>query len=388
MASRRLHYIDWLRVLAVLLLFPFHTTRLFNAGEPFYAKAPELSTATGRVLSFIDGWHMPLLFFLAGASTYLALGRRSRRQYATERIRRLLVPFLFGVLILIPPQTWYGGRVNSGYQESYLHYLASGDFLEWNIKDGGDYYGGFGIGHLWFIIVLFVIALALLPLLVRDHHRPGALARLGRWLSHPAGWLLAGLIIFLAEGLPAAAGKNVFYYLVFFLFGYLAMRTPRFMEVAERFRWAAITAGVGVGIWWTASWQLRDSLADPSLGLTAVNLAGMTGRWLVIVGLLGLGRRYLDRPSPALAYLAEGSYPVYILHQTAIVIIGFYVIRLDAAWPVQWVVLLAAGVAATFAAYEGVRRVPWLRTLFGMRPARASARPAVRRPRPISPAPG
>ena len=79
MSGHRLHFIDWLRVLAVLLLFPFHAGRVFNAGEPFYVKGSEVSAALADVLAFIGVWHMPILFVLAGASTYLALGRRPRR---------------------------------------------------------------------------------------------------------------------------------------------------------------------------------------------------------------------------------------------------------------------------------------------------------------------
>ena len=146
-AGARQHYIDWLRVLAVLLLFPFHASRVFNTDDPFYMKAAHLSGPVSDVLNFISVWHMPLLFVLAGASTFFALGKRSTGQYLRERRARLLVPFLFGIFVLIPPQTWYGGRFNSGYTPSFWHYLVSGDFLKWNIKDGGDYYGGFGIGH-------------------------------------------------------------------------------------------------------------------------------------------------------------------------------------------------------------------------------------------------
>lgn len=109
----RVHYVDWLRVLAVLLLFPFHTLRVFN-DEDFYAKALPVTEWLDGVLWFISIWHMPLLFFLAGCSTYLALGRRSAGQYALERTKRLLVPLVFGIFILIPPQTWYGARFNSG----------------------------------------------------------------------------------------------------------------------------------------------------------------------------------------------------------------------------------------------------------------------------------
>ena len=94
----------------------------------------------------------------------------------------------------------------------------------------------------------------------------------------------------------------------------------------------------------------------------------MLASWLMIVGLLGYGRRYLDRTSPALAYLAEGSYPVYILHQTVIVVFAFYIVGWAVWEPLQWVALLVVSVAVTFALYEGVRRWSVTRFLFGMRP--------------------
>jgi glucans biosynthesis protein C len=92
--ANRLHFIDWLRVLAVLLLFPFHTSRVFNAGNPFYVKSPYLSEGLTWVLHFISVWHMPLLFLLAGASTYFALKMRTPGKYAGERVMRLFVPLI------------------------------------------------------------------------------------------------------------------------------------------------------------------------------------------------------------------------------------------------------------------------------------------------------
>ena len=118
--SVRLHYIDWLRVLAVLLLFPFHTLRVYNAGEAFYVKGAQLSVAVDAVVDFVGLWHMPLLMLLAGCSTYFALRKRGPRQYLGERLVRLGVPFVFGLLVLCPPQCWYGGRFNSGYMALVL----------------------------------------------------------------------------------------------------------------------------------------------------------------------------------------------------------------------------------------------------------------------------
>ena len=373
----RRHYIDWLRVIAVLLLFPFHTLRVFNADDPFYVKATHLSGAVSYVLNFMSVWHMPLLFVLAGASTFFALGKRSVRQYLSERRVRLLVPFVFGIFVLIPPQTWYGGRFNSGYTGSFWHYLTSGDFLKWNIKDGGDYYGGFGIGHLWFIIVLFVIAVVALPLLAWGRTERGAalLRGFSRRLAHPAGWALAALLLLVGSALPDPSGLQPFYYLVFFVLGYLVVCDGVFIERAVRYRLPALTAGVALSIWWVlAGARLQD--AQPSFTLPSAALAflGTLAAWMVIVGLLGYGKRHLDRTSPALAYLAEGSYPVYIIHQTVIVIAAWFIVGLAASEPLQWLTLLVIAVAVTFALYEAVRRFAPTRFLFGMRsrPARAA----------------
>lgn len=369
--STRLHYIDWLRVLAVLLLFPFHVTRVFNS-EAFYVKADRLSAALDYVLGSISVWHMQLLFVLAGASTYFALRKRRSVRYLGERLTRLGVPFAMGVfLVLIPVQTWYGARFNSGYAESFRHYLLSGDFLRWNIQEGGDYFGGFGFGHLWFIFVLLVVAVIALPLLA-DRGRGGALLRsLSRRLARPVWWPLAALLIYLGASVPDPTGAlEPFYYLVFFVLGYVVVCEPAFMRAAERYRLPALTSGAALTVFRVLTPGLRDALPDPSLQLTALNLLGALATWLVIVGLLGYGRRYLDRTSPALGYLGEASYPVYLLHQTVIVIAAFYVVDLAAAEPLQWLTLLAVSVAGTFVLYELVRRLRVTRRLFGMRVAR------------------
>jgi peptidoglycan/LPS O-acetylase OafA/YrhL len=385
---RRLHYIDWLRVLAVLLLFPFHSARVFNGyvvpgrgvvGEPFYVKGAELSSVLGWMLGFIDRWHMPLLFLLAGASTYFALGKRTPGQYVSERVLRLVVPLVFGFFVLIPPQTWLGGRFNSGYPASFWAYLSSGAFLAFNIRDGGDYYGGFGIGHLWFILFLFILSMAALPLLVWIRNRRGGQAQdqvadRPRRLAAVSWWLVPPVVLWFAEGMPELGGKNIFYYLAWFLLGFLAIRGQAFLAAAERLSWPVLAAGAAICAASLLVGPFRDSLPDPSWPLAGLNILGMLGAWLVVAGLMGLGKRYLDRPSPQLTYLAEASYPVYILHQTVIVVLAFYLVRVvPGAWT-GFAAVLATSVAATVALYEGVRRVAPLRVLFGMKQA---TRPAV-----------
>src|SRR5919202_576168 len=73
--------IDWLRLIAVLLVVPFHTARIFDMWEPFYTKNAELSIPLSYLVSVLNPWHMPLLFVLAGMSSWFALRRRSGGTY-------------------------------------------------------------------------------------------------------------------------------------------------------------------------------------------------------------------------------------------------------------------------------------------------------------------
>jgi glucans biosynthesis protein C len=374
--TSRVYFIDWLRILAVLLLFPFHTLRVFDAQDPFYVKSSTLSMAITHLLDFISVWHMPLFFFVAGCSTYFALRKRRAGEYAWERVKRLLVPLVFGILILIPPQTWFGARFNSGYAGSFWHYLASGDFLRWNIQDSGDYFGGFGTGQLWFILFLFVISLIALPLVfwgVRGHGA-GRMQAFGRRLARPMWWVLPIGILFVASIAPEIAGKNLVFYLAVFVLGYVSVCHASFMESALRYRVPALVAGLGLSLATVLTSGVRRSLPDPSLGREGLVLMGIAAMWLAVIGFLGFGKRYLNRTCHTQRYLGEASYPIYIIHQTVIVALAFYLVETGLPAGVQWLLLLVGTVLGAFALYEGARRVAPLRFLLGMRPNRRSVK--------------
>ena len=113
----------------------------------------------------------------------------------------------------------------------FWHYLASGDFLRWNIQDGGDYFGGFGVGQLWFIMFLLLISLISIPLVAwgsRGRARAGCRASAGvfpaRW------WIVPVIILFLGEAAPEIPGGPFVYYLFIFVLGFIAVCDPRFMH--------------------------------------------------------------------------------------------------------------------------------------------------------------
>ena len=121
----RKYYIDNIRILCILMLFPFHASICFNNfGEKFYVHMAS-STALTLIPTAVYPWWMSLLFSLAGISTVYALKNRTAGEYAKERIFKLFIPLLFGILLIIPPQTYIADVFHNGYSGGYFeHYIT------------------------------------------------------------------------------------------------------------------------------------------------------------------------------------------------------------------------------------------------------------------------
>jgi glucan biosynthesis protein C len=365
-SPRRRYDLDALRVLAVALLIPFHSARVFDVFDPFYVKSPQTSEALSwAVVAFLNPWHMPLLFVLAGAATWLALGHRGPGAYLGERTRRLLVPFLFGILVVVPPQGFLAARFRGG-QASVPSFL--GDY--WTVEgDLSGYTGSWTPGHLWFIGFLFVFSVVALPLLVRWR---------GRRVR--ARWLLFAmpLVLLAANELPAPndGPQNPFYSLALFVAGFLLVADPAAERAVHR-HWrpllaaAAATMATALAVWHSG---IADHWSDNSPLDVGFSLLEQANTWIWVLALLGAGRALLSTPVRGLGYASEASFPCYVLHQTVIVAVAYLVV----AWPLpgwlQFATICLAASALTVALYELVRRTGWTRFLFGMRPRRRAGR--------------
>jgi cbb3-type cytochrome oxidase subunit 3 len=179
-ADTRRHELDWLRVLAVLLLVYFHSARIFDFGD-FYVKNGQLSKGFEAFVTFVDIWFMPLFFFIAGAASFYALRKRSGKQYAGERAKRLMVPFVFGTLVLAAPQVYCVLLQQPTYSQNYLQYYGYIFTTPYLTEVTAGSVGPAKIiaftlepAHLWFILYLFIFSMVCLPLFLRLRGEKGA----------------------------------------------------------------------------------------------------------------------------------------------------------------------------------------------------------------------
>lgn len=337
-------------------MFPFHTARVFDKWEINYVKDIPNEFSSWFV-SIVGFWFMALLFVIAGYSTFQALTKRTRSEYVNERVKRLLLPLLFGLVLIVPIQGYCAMLQQQTFTGNYLQFLSR-YFLDFH--DISGYTGGFTPAHLWFILYLFIISLCLLPLTATWSKKQSKVS--DAWLFIPAFVLLT-----LAEALPAIGSKNIFFYALLFWYGYLIARSPTAMDTIRRLRFLTLA---GALIITPVYYIVAGSLNWPSgVNLTAgvVALFRNLAVWLIILALMGLADAYLNKPSPMLSYANRAAFPVYVLHQSVLIAIAYFVVAADLSPAVKYIAIMLGTLAACLAIYEVCRRFKATRFILGIK---------------------
>lgn len=386
----RRHDVDWLRVFAVYLLFVFHTAMVFNPAPFYHIRNADLSLVMLIVAGFIGLWHMPLFFLLAGWSAYGSLAARGTGGFIKERILKLWIPLVMGCVLLMPPikylelcsgldANYTGLYVSPALQQSFVQVIPSGlpvmapfhqSFLEF-LPTFFTHLERFTWAHLWFIAYLFVFTLLYLPLFRWLHARRGD-------LPHAPGWWIylpiAPLAVIQVTMRPYWPGlqnlyddwANVCYYSTYLIAGFLLARYP-VLERAVHREWRRALA---IGLCATLALLLGvlGVFQSPTVLLAGSAIAG----WCFVVALLGAAHRFLATVTTGLSYLTESAFPIYWLHQSAIVLIGYLIIQLELGIAAKYALVLAGSVSAALAVYHfGIRRFAVTRFFVGMKPRQA-----------------
>ena len=373
--SARRFELDWLRVLAIAAVFLFHTGRFFDP-QDWHVKNPTTYPALEIAAALAIVWMMPLLFTISGASTFYALRNRSGGAFLKDRALRLLVPLAVGVF------THVGWQV---YLERTTHHQFSGSFWQFLPRyfDGWYGFGGnfawMGL-HLWYLEMLFVFSLILLPafLWLRQGAGRAVLDWLGERLVAPGAIYLLALPIMLSVALPSPnsilggryfGGWSLLGYLPFFLNGFILVSHDRLYERVRRGRWASLAAAAGLTLglfaWYTAAGEPRFGTAHHTALFALYGLCA----WCWVLAILGLAAQHLRFGNSFLASANEAVLPFYVLHQSVLLTVGSFVVPWAAPDLAKWALIALISLPLCLGLYWFViRPVNLLRFLFGMKP--------------------
>ncbi len=382
----RNYAIDWLRIAGVLAVFFFHAAHIFDLDLAASVKNKDTSLVLSVYVFFVYQWAMQLMFVLAGVSAWYSLRTRTPGGYLRERSRRLLVPFVFGSLVLIPWNGYMSALNHGTFHGSYWRYFPIHfDGIWAALKVPPLPYSPSVLfvtsWHLWFLGYLMVFSLLARPLFLfaGAGERRAVIVRAASWCEEP--WALCALgfpVLLIKLALDASFPSHTDWsetlvWATLYCYGWLFMTEPRFLRKAvdQATGWLAvgcICVAMLSGAY--AKGYLSDWLNHPAYtwDYLLYQVVASVNTWAWVLAILGLGMRWLNFSNAVLEYAGECVLPFYILHQTVMFSIGFVVVQYSLGVFWKFLIITTGAFLTTLTIYElALRRSNGLRILFGMR---------------------
>jgi len=371
MANKVRRYdLDWLRVLVFGLLIFYHVGMFFVLWG-WHIKNNVLYDWLQYPMIFVNQWRLAILFVISGMGTSYALAYRSGSVFRKERLKRLGIPLLVGMLIVVPPQVYIERLVEGNFTGSYLEYFFSDAFI-------GIYpSGNISWHHLWFLPYLLIFSLILSPIFIflRNHPEGRFMLWIKKMIAKPYGLFLLIVPLYFTEAfvepffpVTHALIDDWFTFtnfLILFFYGYLLICIKDvFWKKVDDLKSVAFGIGIlsfSILLW---IWQQEDStiIHFTEAFFKVLNF------WSWIITIFGFGAKYLNRKSSVLKYCNEAVYPFYILHQTVTIVLAYFLMEKDWGLGVKFLLLSIGTFLVSWLLYEFlIRRVKFLKPLFGLK---------------------
>jgi glucans biosynthesis protein C len=367
--SVRIHSMDALRASTMLLLVPVHAAALLsqNGHRGAWAMA---------VYWLVHVFRLPLFFTMSGFFLALLLGRKGLRETVRNRTIRIVAPLALGLLTLAP-----------------LTVLAASEtgtvlFVGQGVPAGSPF--TFEPSFLWFLWYLLIIDCAAVTLFLLA---PGLLSGMGRRVRALLRRPLAGIaVLALPTALVlwpeptwiAAPAVNTFvpevpvllYYSLFFGLGATLSIHRELVASTSTAAWRWTAIAVAATIPAACLFTLHNSALGSRPGVHAAGIfIYAIATWSSLLALIGLATRYMPRQRPAIRYMADASYWIYLSHMPAVVLLVALLGTTTLGTAPQFVLVTAGALAASLLTYPVLVRYTVVGRLLNGRRSRRQRRP-------------
>jgi len=366
--KQRQYFIDWLRIGLIISVFFFHVGMIFRP-EDWHVNSIETFPFLDPIMNWLHLWRMPLLFLVSGVGTYYALGFRTTKQYVKERIIRLYVPLVVGFFTLVPMMI---------YIERIDLYNSLWDYYP-HMFDGGPYpVGNISWHHMWFIVYLLAISLIIAPFIKysKSDHFNRLRNKLVAIASKKMGlnWVLPVLItsqLILRQYFPNSTHAlfndwaYFTYYLLFFLSGFVLFTSDQLIQAVARQRRLYLIQTV---IFSVLLFKVGTIFKSAIIIEYAYTIIGICMAWSCGLVAIGYSRIYFNKDHKLRKILNEAIYPFYLLHQPALIFVGYVVLQWNISFVLQAVLIILLSLVSIVVTYWFIiRRFNVLRISFGMK---------------------
>jgi glucan biosynthesis protein C len=329
-------------------------------------------------------WRLTLLFLVSGIATRFMADKMSAWKFTGARMGRLWPPLLLAMFVIVPPQSYYeivealqsippdlAAQYAGALDNFYVKYATGSG--NWCDADGCLATPTYN--HMWFVAYLIIYSLALVPLLPLLRRIPKAMSV-----------LIAGPLLILTPWLIMAILRNTLFpifgeshdfredgylhvlYFGVFLFGFAVAKADWFFERCVNWRWPALTLALASWAALVVYFDILPDVDDPSAStLLIMRSVRELDAWCAIIAAIGFAHKHLrNADGPVRRLLTVAIFPFYLIHQTIIVVAGFYLDDLNLPLAIEAPLLIGTTALGCWLFFELGRRVPLLRVWIGL----------------------
>lgn len=385
----RRYDIDWLRSLAFILLIFYHIGQFYVADWGWHVKSAYLSDFLKNIMLLVNQWRMPLIFLISGIALSLIEPKVTRLKLLNIRFTRVLLPLLFGMFLIVPPQVYFELVQSEGYSASYFEFLTL--YLDFSTEQYAEHqllssrtglsFGLLTYNHLWYLLYLFtytLVYIAIKPLLVNINWQKitGNVSAV-TIVAIPFSLVLfydLTLLRYFPDDTFVLIGDwyNHAFYFTAFMLGYALAKSPPVWQtlINHRKTWLmlAIISYSLVIIRFNRALGFDVDYNNSSMMMQLlINIiwSGNKVFWLLTV--LGYSGAYLNKKHPLLTYMNDAVLPWYILHQSLIIIFAMWLAKFELGPIFEPTFLILLTFAGCAIGYEIIKRFVVTRFIFGLK---------------------
>jgi peptidoglycan/LPS O-acetylase OafA/YrhL len=346
----RRYELDWLRVLAILAVFLYHSTRFFDLGD-WHVKNVDTYVWVEVWNVFVTRWMMPLFFIISGASLFYAIGKSGGfRKFYADKFMRLMIPVLLAVVTHSALQVYLDRMSHGRFSGSFFSFIPeyfNGLYVAIDAPGNFPFHGM----HLWYLLFLFLYSLLCYRLFIwLEAGGRKVLNRITSLFAMPGLiylWFVLPLLI-MKTIIPqavlnaGAGGWGFLYYIWFLISGFLIWSSERLLRNIKNQRWISLLLGVVfISAYLYQLFSPSRAVLPPRITDWLYPLLSFLSAWCWLFAILGFGMRYLEFDRPGLRYANEGVRPFFILHQTVLLVVGYFVVTLKIPDVLKWAIIFS-----------------------------------------------
>lgn len=393
--GERQYFLDWIRVLAFAFLIFYHSALMF-VDWGFHIESGHNFNWLKPILLLTSNWRLDVLFVVSGVAISAMTTKMSLKSFTWQRVIKLYIPLIFAVVVVVAPQSYFEAIQKGIFSGDFWTFWTNQYFsFSWDNRMQAPFPT---YNHMWYVLYLFHYSLILLPVIAFFNSQRGVetLAHFENWLctGHKIIWLplicYSLIYLFIDDHYITHAfyndlyGHQIFFFAV--LMGFVLQRMPKVWQSFERNRYVALT----IGLLAYALLLALFFLPELQFGVSRTQMWDVSQliiKWSWIASVIGFAKTYLNYSNGFLKYCNAIVYPFFILHQTVIIVLGFYVIDWGLSGPIELgTIVLGTFILCYLMTEFIIKKNDILRLLFGLnKPRKQNALTPINQAKTLNP---